>query len=193
MPLTLRTDNASVGNIYAHLFENARNGLSRNLYWSLTVPCLPIRWEEDDHECSITCEWLVWPVRDWRQLDGMSLSATMNPELRESSLYLSDHHPVSIDHLQLTFSGTGARFKVSLAGTVSLEGFDELDGTNMKFSLESEVNFEGLIVVPGNLIPKPQNESDVLDALAPYAELGAFAPPVLERFRYVLAPVAGDA
>jgi hypothetical protein len=63
----------------------------------------------------------------------------------------------------------------------------------MKFSLDGELDFEGLVVVPGNLISKPQNESEMPKAIAPCAELVNFDPPVFDRFRYVLRPAASDA
>jgi hypothetical protein len=193
MPLALRAAKNSVGNLYAHLFENPRQGVERNVYWSLTVPCSPVRWDDEEHECSVTCEWLVWPSRDWRQLDGATLATVTKPKVIESSFYLADHHPVGLEQLELSRSDIGAQFRVKVAGTFTLEGFDELDGTDMKFSLEGEVDFEGLVVVPGNLMSKPQSESEVLKAVAPYADLVNFDPPIFDGFRYVLRPALSEA
>ena len=193
MPLVVRPNPDLVGDIYAHLFGNELTGVPRGLYWSVTVPCVPIEWCEQQHECSITCEWLEWPIRSWKQLHGMSLSTVRNPALVECSLYFAEHHPIRLEKLELRRSGGGTRFRISLAGAFDLDGFDKHDGMNMRFSIESDIEFEGLIVVPDNLFPKPQGESEILQALQPFVELGAFGGAVLDRFRYILAPSIGDA
>ena len=193
MPLIVQPDPDCVGNIYAHLFENSQVGVPRNLYWSVTVPLLPVEWEEDEYECLLTCEWITWPIKEWTQLNGASLATSTNASLIESSLYFVEHHPVHIDRLELRKAAGGARFSVVVAGEFDLEGFGELDGKNIRFAVQREVDFEGIVVVPGNLSPKPQSASDVLQVLSPYVELGAFGQPVLDRFRYVLPPSVSEA
>lgn len=193
MPLAVHADPECRGELDAQLFENPRTGLPRNLYWSLTVPCAPVAWAGEVWDCSVTCEWLTWPVRHWAELDGMGLAAVTSPALVECSLYLAEHHPVRVESLALRRIGEGARFSVGLAGGVDIQGLDELDGRDIEFSLHGEVELEGLVVIPDNLFPKPQNESEVLAALRPYADLGSFGPPVFDRFRYLLAPVAATA
>lgn len=191
MLLLIRPNPASVGSVYAHLHEHPGTGLARNLYWSVTLPCLPIEFDEEEWRCSVTCEWIVWPVRDWRSLHGVSLSTAQNPTQIECSLYFGEHHPVHVEKLELRRTSVDSRFMVNIAGTFSLAGYGDLDGKGIRFSLHSEVELEGLVVVPGSLFPKPQTEAEVLEALRPYIELENFGLPVFDRFRYVLPPALG--
>jgi hypothetical protein len=47
------------GEIDCHVFENERTGLVRNLFWSITIGFQPLRYGEDEFECSMTCEWIT--------------------------------------------------------------------------------------------------------------------------------------
>lgn len=58
------------GELYGHLFENVSTDVPRGLFWNFSLPCAPIAWEGEEWECSVLCEWLQWPVRDWTSLDG---------------------------------------------------------------------------------------------------------------------------
>jgi hypothetical protein len=147
----------------------------------------------EEFKVSVTCDWLGWPVRDWRRLDGMTRSTAVNPGLAECTLYLADHHAVRLRTLELRSVGVGARFRLSMAGSFDIYGFDDLDGTNLAFSIDSDVEFEGLVVVPENFIPQPQNEAEVLNALRSRVDLKGFCAPRLDNFRYVLAPIGGAA
>jgi hypothetical protein len=140
---------------------------------------------------SVTCDWLGWPVRDWRCLDGMSLFNAVKTELAECSLYLAGHHAVRLQTLELCGVGVGTRFPLSMAGSFDIDGFDDLGGTNLEFSIDIDVQCLGLVVVPENLIPQPRNEADLLAALRPDVDLGAFGAPRLDGFRHALSPVVG--
>jgi hypothetical protein len=48
-PLSLRPVG---GKIYAHVFENTRTGVPRNLFWGLYVAFEAVRIDGDDWDCS---------------------------------------------------------------------------------------------------------------------------------------------
>ena len=121
----------------------------------------------------------------------MSLSTAVNPKLAECSLYLTDHHAVRLQTLELRGAAVGTRFHLSMAGSFDIDGFDDLDGTNLEISIDSDVECQGLVVVPENLIPQSRNEAEVLAALRPHVDLGAFGAPRLDGFRHVLSPIVG--
>ena len=82
---------ANGGEIYAYIYENPLVGLPRNLFWSVTLRFEPIVHEGEQWECSMTCEWIPWPVGDWRGLDNARLKVESNDQLIESSFYLVAH------------------------------------------------------------------------------------------------------
>jgi hypothetical protein len=84
------------GEIYGQLFENVQMDVPRNVYWACKVEFSPMV-DEDGGEwaCSLLCEWLVWPIRRWRELDGISLAQCVGKVKVEASLYyLSKHQPI---------------------------------------------------------------------------------------------------
>ena len=82
---------ASGGEIYCHLFENPQAGVARNVYWSIRIDFHPIHYEGQDWRCSMTCEWLTWPLRDWRELSGRSLNLNYGDRGSEASFYMCEH------------------------------------------------------------------------------------------------------
>src|SRR5437868_1197374 len=81
----------SGGENYAHIFENKTTGVGRNLFWSITVDFQPIQYGGDEFSCSMTCEWIAWPLRDWRELDGRELDVDYGENGVESSFYMGRH------------------------------------------------------------------------------------------------------
>jgi hypothetical protein len=186
MPFHPSSDPNQRGALSAHLFENPSAGVRRGLFWSVTLPCLPVRWDEEDWDCSLTCDWLQWPVRNWIELDGASLATALEASNAECSVYLAEHHPVKLTSLTIRRIEDTHCFVVTVQGTLDVEGFDELDGESIPVNLESEVDFEYVTVVPANLTPKPANAIEALVALEPFIDTAEFQPPEWERFRYVL-------
>jgi len=79
-----------------------------------------------------------------------------------------------------------ARFEIELSGSFDLQGYGELDAQNIPLALRGEAEFDGLVVVPGNLFPKPASPSDVVKLLEPYLTTSNLGEPEWDRFRYVL-------
>jgi len=179
---------AVAGEISAHLFENSSVGLTRNLFWSVTLDCKPVLWGEEEWECSFSTEWLTWPVRDWRHLHGQCISSAKNPELVESSFYLAQHHPLKLASLSLSRIDGTPRFNVAVDAMLDLEGFDELDGEDVPIVLRCEAEFTGLVVVPDNLEPAPKTSQEASAVLERFIDLGCFSAPHWDDFRFVFAP-----
>lgn len=103
---------AAGGEVYCHLFENPRTGLPRNVYWSITIDFHPMEYDGKRFKRrSMTCEWLTWPLRDWRQLEGRSLDLKHGDGGSESSFYLWEHHTGISTRLRIG-ARDGARFDV---------------------------------------------------------------------------------
>jgi hypothetical protein len=190
MPIRVASCAGGVGEIAAHLFENAYTGVRRGLYWSVDLPCASVRWGDEDCETSLICEWLQWRVSDWTGIDGASLRSAVDSASVECSFDLAEHHPVVLSSIALKRINAN-RFLVGIAGAVTVSGFDELDGQSV-FSIEGEADFTGLVLVPDNLFPKPSTEQEAADELAKFIDTSNLLPPQWDRFRYVFAPSAAS-
>lgn len=176
------------GNMYAHIFENPNVGVARGLYWAVTVDCEPIEWNGEDWPCSVTCEWLQWPIRRWEEIDGVGLETTIAPVDAECSFYLAEHNPVRIKSLSISREPNKNQFLVCISGAVELLGFDELDGEDIPFFVQGRVDFDGIILIPDNLSPKPSTPTDAIDILSEFLSMESLKEPRWDRFRYVFEP-----
>ena len=53
-------------------------------------------------------------------------------------------------------------------------------------SVECAVDFGGILVVPANVFPKPDEAADVIHLVEPFLDLSKLDHQVWDRFRYVL-------
>ena len=179
---------ATGGEIWAHVFENRSIGLPRRLYWGLRIECERIDWDARSWDCNVSCEWLTWPLRQWVDLDGKTLEQLTDPSLVECSFYFADHHPVRLSELSLRRIAASTQFEATLRGEFDLRGFGDLDNSNIPVALSCELGFSGVIVVPGNLEPKPADAPQARLAVEPFLDADDLQQPLWDRFRYVLAP-----
>lgn len=177
------------GEIYGHLFENPRAGVARNVYWACNIEFGPTM-DADGGKwpCTMLCEWIVWPVRHWRELDGMSLAQCSDPLNVEASLYFfSAHQPLtdltlSLRHLR------DDRFR--LAGQLTAD-LDDLEGQTLRgvrASFDVEAQLQGIILVPGSLTPKANTDVEASRVLAEFADPSAYEGPRRDDFRWLFRP-----
>jgi hypothetical protein len=176
------------GDIYAHIFENSRTGLARGLFWSITIEFEPVDYGEEQFDCSTTCEWMNWPIRDWHDLDGKRLNALYGDDGIEASFYLTRHD--SAKHVRLSIQRTSAAdFQVSMAMTVNFSGYyGDDENPDLLVSGDVVIPFTGLLVVPDNLFPKPTTVEEVNGVAREFVDLNCYEAPELDRHRYVFQP-----
>ena len=136
------------GEISGHFFENPAQGVVRRVYWSVHVAFAPLEYGDEVYECSMACEWLQLPVRDWRALDGTRVACACDEDGVESSFYAAMHHVGNSVELQLDRRDEN-RFHVEMSMDVDfagLEGDDE--DPNMQVAGASTVPFAGIVVRP---------------------------------------------
>ena len=174
------------GEIYAHVFENLRTGVRRNLFWNLSVEFEPVHMEDEQWDCSFAVEWLTWPVRTWPELNGMELEKVVLPEMVESSLYLmAEHHPVALHELRLT-ELRGNTFEAAFSASAQIS--TEHGNRTAPASFVCPLRFTGIIVVRDNLEPKPSTAAQAGEAVAPFIQMDRLRQPRSEQWRYVLEP-----
>jgi hypothetical protein len=174
------------GEICAHIFENQRAGVSRNLFWILNVELDPIEWDEEEWDCSLAVEWIVWPIQHWRDLDGADLSE-VNPEGIECSVYaFGQHHSAQLMRLSLHASSEPTSYLLGASGMAEID----LDGDLIEtpFSFSCEVRFTGVVVVPDNIFPKPTSSEELTEVVSTFLSLDGLAKPENQGFRFLFAP-----
>jgi hypothetical protein len=182
---------ASGGDIHCHLFENPRSGLARNIYWSITIDFQSIEYEGEDWQCSMTCEWLTWPLRDWRELGGQSLDLSYGDGGSESSFYMWQHDSGKSTRLHIG-SRTGNSFDVTMQMVVDFAGYRGPDrNPAMLVRGRATVPYTGVIVVPENLSPKPNTAVEVSHAVATYLDTTLLKAPERRNHAYWMEPLAG--
>jgi hypothetical protein len=176
--------------LFGHVFENSRTGLARGLFWNLSIDCQPIRHGDETLHCSISCDWLTWPMRRWPSLDGRSLDTTNASAEVEASVYLNDHFWLRVQSLAIHRIPATARFVVTIAGGFDLDGWGDLDGDNIPISARCEAEFEGLVALGANFEPPISGTAALNAAIAPFIDLADFHPVTANGDQYRWAPIA---
>jgi hypothetical protein len=187
--MTLRSQDIRCvgGECYAYVFENRKAGIARGVFWNFILECAPITWNGEEWETALLCDWITPPNRKWRGMTGVSLSALTKPDLVEASFYLSSHHDLRLNRLDIAHE-RGDLFRVDVAGDFDLKGYDDLDGTAIPVETSGAVRFEGLIIVADNLFPKPSGVADAVAIAEPFLDLESFAEPIWDGSRYLFKP-----
>jgi hypothetical protein len=91
---------------------------------------------------------------------------------------------LSLDHRH------NERFHVAAKVQLNIDDLEGKTIPNVVIEAEAEASFEGLIVVPDNLNPKPVTADDATRALKPFADVAAYGSPTFDEFRWVFRPNA---
>lgn len=177
----------TTGEIYGHVFENPKVGVPRDLYWNARIEFEPVQLDGEDWDCSLAVEWLTWPVRRWRELDGMGLDQVRLRNFPEGSFYLfSEHHPAIFRRFMLR-QKRPAVFEADFSAIADVN-----DGSGKRlFEVlgKCELEFAGIIVVTENLASKPSTPADTRKAVSEFLALDDLDDPLSEQWRYVLRPL----
>ena len=175
------------GEIYCHIFENQHTGVARDAYWSITVDFAPIVYGKDKFRCNAMVEWLQFTKRDFRELAEYRIVLPDGSQA-EASFYINEHDNASSTSLTLNYLGDD-RFHVDLEMIVDFHGYAGGDANPaLRVVASTELQYTGLIVVPGNLDPKPEDEAGVIAAASQFVELASYDPPLKQGFRYLFRP-----
>jgi len=177
------------GHCYAHLFENHRTGLPRNLYWSFTIDFADLIIDGERATPSLSVEWLVIPLRDWSDLVGIHRSERVRQDVAgpEASFYLFEHH--AADEFELRVRGwrqarghdsrnrDPIEFNVEASLVVDIVGIDDIPQREHHVGGAAWVTFDGVVVRPDNLTPRPESNNMIREVLRPYIDPGCLAEP----------------
>jgi hypothetical protein len=183
MPLASTDFVAKGGSYYAHLFENPSAGVPRALYWSFTVDFESIRYVGGSWRSSFTVEWITLGAREFA--GARSISSSSSPGA-EASLYLAEHHPIDRWNGRVSWETSPPHCVLDYDAQLDFRGLDRDPVSGLHLTGKACLEFDGFIVVPGNLFPKPASIEEAGDLLRQYFPEPGVA--VDEGRRYVFRP-----
>lgn len=178
------------GELSSHIFENQSMGLARSLSWSITVEFEPIKYGRELFSCNLMCEWIVWPLRDWRDLDGQELDVASGDNGVESSFYMGRHDLATRTAISLRHRRENV-FSIKVDLCVDFHGYYGGDeNPAMGVHAELDLPFIGLMVIPGNLFPKPNTPAELREVASEFVDLARYlGPERLGEHAFVFRPV----
>ncbi len=175
------------GEIYCHIFENQLTGVARDAYWSVTIDFAPLVYGKDTFRCNAMVEWLQLGKGDFRNIRQHRINLP-DASHAEASFYMTEHDNASSTSMLLSYIDND-RFRVELEMIVDFHGYFGGDANPaMRVAASTELQFTGLIVVPGNLDPKPTDEAAVISTASQFLDLSGYDPPLNQGFRYLFRP-----
>jgi hypothetical protein len=177
------------GSFYGHLFENTVAGVPLGIYWNFCIDLEPlVDADGDEWESNLQFEWLSWPVRDWRKLSGCSLDSSATLVTPEASLYAFSQHQIPNNAGFLLSHLSDATFGIESKVLIDLEDLDGDISASIEIGIQTQLAFEGLIVVSQNLPSGPRDADSVSRALANFVDLAAYETPIDDEERWRIRP-----
>lgn len=175
------------GEIYCHIFENQLTGVARDAYWSITVDFAPLFYGKEQFRCNAMVEWLQLGKRDFRAIKEHRIELPDDSQA-EASFYLTEHDNASATSMMLNYIGND-HYQLDLEMIVDFHGYFGGDADPaLRVVASTELRFTDLIVVPGNLEPKPDDEPAIIATASQFVDLSGYDPPLEQGFRYLFRP-----
>lgn len=183
MPLTNTAFVAKGGSYYAHVFENPFSGVPKALYWSFTVDFDRIPYLGETWDSSLTIEWITVGIREFAGTHPISPSLCPGAE---ASLYLAEHHPIERWAGRISWEASQPQCVFDYDVRLDFPGLDGDPVPGLQLTGQVALQFDGFIIVPGNLTPKPASVDEASTLLRQYFQTPCVA--VEEDWRYVFRP-----
>ncbi len=183
MPLTNTAFVTKGGSYYAHVFENRSSGVPRALYWSFTVDFEGIPYLGETWGSSLTIEWISLGVREFAGIHPVSPSSSPGAE---ASLYLAEHHPIESWDGRISWDTSPPQCIFDYDVRLDFPGLDGDPVPGLHLTGRVPLQFDGFIIVPGNLFPKPASVDEAAGLLRQFFHTPCVA--VDEDWRYIFRP-----
>src|SRR5262249_49696899 len=144
----------------------------RGLYWSFTVDFGSIRYLGRTWDSSLTAEWITLGIREFA--GAHSISSSSSPR-GEASLYLAEHHPIDTWEVRISWDSSLPKCVVDFDVRLDFPGLDDDPVPGLHFTGRAPLQFDGFIIVPGNLSPKPASVDEATELLQQYFDASCTA------------------
>ncbi|MEO7838751.1 MAG: hypothetical protein ABIU06_05325 [Anaerolineales bacterium] len=181
---------AKLGSMNAHLFHNPSIGLEPTLFYEIRIPLEPfasgLEWEEQPVNTEFQLDFLVFPVKDWRELNRKSYD-DISEENADASVYLGTaHNPVQIKHIYFEHLEQN-KFRIECILLCNF-AFERV-ANKETVKLSAEADFEGLKIRRSIIENKSTNNNDIANAISHLVTLGAYeSEPQIDEHYITLLP-----
>ncbi len=142
-----------------------------------------IRYLGQNWHSSLTAEWLTLGVREFAGTHRVSSASSPGAE---ASLYLAEHHPIDSWDGQISWDASPPQCVFAYDVRLDFPGLDRDPVPGLHLMGRASVQFDGFIVVPKNLSPKPATVDEASTLLRQYFQAPCLAAD--EGWRYVFRP-----
>ena len=137
----------------------------------------------DSWDSSLTIEWITPGVREFA---GSHPIAPDSSPLGEASLYLAEHHPIERWSGRISWDASASQCVFDYDVRFDFPGLDGDPVPGLRLTGRAPLQFDGFIIVPDNLAPKPASVEEAGGLLAEFFDAPGVA--VDEGWRYVFRP-----
>ena len=174
----------------AHLFHNPSIGLEPTLFYEIRIPLEPfdsgLEWEEQPVNTEFQLDFLVFPIKDWREFDKKTYS-DISEENADASIYLGTaHNPVQIKYIYFKHLEQN-KFRIDC--TLLCDFVFEKVSNQETVKLLAEVDFGSLRIRRSIIDSKSTNSNDIVNAISHLVTLDAYKPePQVDEHYITLLP-----
>lgn len=172
------------GRFYAHLFENPLVGITCDLFWCIEIDFEVIRYINENWDIGAHVEWLRFDKSALPVEHAVQASAISQPD-GEASVYLAEHWPSDNWSLQIRPLTGQSKWNLDFDLQVDFAGLDDDPVPDLRVKGFISMDFNGFIVLPNNLSPKPTCEQQAAQLLAQYVDLSDGYTCTDEGWRYI--------
>lgn len=171
---------AKSGSISGFIFENPNVGLKRGLFLSLEVDFEPIKYGDEEWECSLASEWIPYQGESWMQISDIDFENDLIKEMNETTFYMVEHDWCNDVQINIIHHDKNV-FRLQLDANVEFSGYYSGDeDPSMPVHVDVLLPFTGFIIRRDNLFPKPSNSEDAIKVAQEFIGTSSFKAPTLD-------------
>ncbi|MFD2232165.1 hypothetical protein [Alkalimarinus sediminis] len=168
---------AKSGSISGFIFENPSVGLKRGLFISIEVDFEPIKYGDNEWECSLASEWIPFKGNNWYELESIDFQDEFVKEMNETTFYLTTHDWCNDVHIELKREERNL-FNLKLKANADFSGYYGGDeNSSMPITVDLTVPFTNFIIRRDNLFPKPNSIEEALVVSNEFIDTTTFKEP----------------
>jgi len=174
----------------AHLFHNPSIGLVPTLFYDITIPLESfdsgLEWEEQPVNTEFQLDFLVFPIKDWRDFDENSFD-DISEENSDASIYLGTaHNPVFINHINFKWLEQ-ANLKMDCILLCDFEFESVAEKEIVKLS--TEISFKGLMIERSIIENEKIDDDNLRKVIGHLVSLNAYTlDPQIDKHYITLLP-----
>ncbi|MGI9387911.1 MAG: hypothetical protein ACR2OX_10820 [Methyloligellaceae bacterium] len=152
------------------MFENPLTDVERNLYWCIAIDFNAIAYLGERWDISAGIEWLRFDKSCTPLSNSVEASIACQPNA-EASFNLAEHWPSDDWRICMRPVAEDQKWILEFDLLIDFAGLDDDPVPDLQIRGSTSIDFEGIVVIPDNLDPKPKSEQEAAALVAQYIKL----------------------